>query len=119
MLSRLGLEVELVADGAAALALATRRPYDLVLMDCLMPGTDGLAATRAIRGHERVHGGQVPIVALTANALAEDRAACLAAGMDDFVSKPFTRPVLLASLHKWLPVGRAHVGSSSSPHAGS
>jgi signal transduction histidine kinase/ActR/RegA family two-component response regulator len=118
MLSRLGIEVDLAADGAEAIALATSRPYDLVLMDCLMPGTDGLAATRAIRGQERVHGGQVPIVALTANALAEDRAACLAAGMDDFVSKPFTKPVLLASLHKWLPVGRARACATPSPRAG-
>ena len=112
MLRHAGLHVDMAQDGAEAIELATTRSYDLVLMDCLMPGTDGFDATRAIRGHEVVHGGHVPIIALTANAMAEDRAVCLAAGMDDFVSKPFTRQVLLATVSKWLLADAAGRGGN-------
>jgi CheY-like chemotaxis protein len=70
-------------------------------MDCLMPGVDGFEATRAIRSREP-HGQHLPIVALTANALPEDRDACLAAGMDDFVSKPFDKRSLLGALQRWV-----------------
>ena len=106
MLQNLGCSVELVADGAAAIEAARRRRYDLVFMDCHMPGVDGYAATRGIRAGERAAGApRVPIVALTAAALAEDREKCFAAGMDDFLSKPVSMPLLGAMLRRW--VGKA------------
>ena len=105
MLQNLGCTVEVVADGVAACsALATAR-FDLVLMDCHMPGMDGYEAARRIRECEagREH---VPIVALTAAALPEDRERCFAAGMDDFLGKPTSMPQLAAALRRW--VGSAH-----------
>lgn len=88
MLERLGCEVTVVEDGAKAVAAVVDASlaYDLVFMDCQMPGTDGFTATRILRA-ARV---QSPIVALTANSSPADRAACLAAGMDDFAAKPVT-----------------------------
>jgi PAS domain S-box-containing protein len=102
LLERQGLHVDLANDGAEAISLAGQQRYDLILMDCVMPGVDGFHAARAIREQEMRQGFRVPIVALTANALAEDRAACLAAGMDDFVAKPFPRQTLMQALQKWL-----------------
>jgi response regulator RpfG family c-di-GMP phosphodiesterase len=71
-------------------------------MDCQMPGLDGFAATRAIRTLEGAHGRHVPIIALTANAMSGDREACLAAGMDDYLSKPVHRTALAQMLERWL-----------------
>jgi len=96
-----GVEVDIVGDGQQAIAMCERQRYDVVFMDCLMPGVDGFEATRAIRSREP-HGQHLPIVALTANALPEDRDACLAAGMDDFVSKPFDKRSLLGALQRWV-----------------
>ncbi len=107
LLSRLGHEVVHVRDGETALrtvraTLVRRRPepaFDLTLMDVQMPGLDGLAATRAIREIETVSGAaRLPVIALTANAFAESRAACLDAGMDGFLSKPVDRDDLVACL---------------------
>ena len=86
ILARAGLAVETAASGHEAIARVAREPFDLVVMDVQMPGLDGLDTTRSLRGLP--HGARVPIVALTANAFAEDRERCLAAGMDDFLSKP-------------------------------
>ena len=95
-----------MADGAAAIEAAGARRYDLVFMDCHMPGTDGYAATRGIRARERATGAvSVPIVALTAAALPAERDQCFAAGMDDFLSKPVGMPLLGAMLRRW--VGKA------------
>ncbi|HRH82048.1 MAG TPA: response regulator [Thiobacillaceae bacterium] len=103
MLQRLGLEADLAEDGQRALALCLGNAYDLILMDCQMPGMDGLAATRAIRQMERREARpRATIVALTANALPEERQACIEAGMDDFLGKPFKAADLGQVLSRWL-----------------
>ncbi|MDH4320423.1 MAG: response regulator [Desulfobulbaceae bacterium] len=104
-LEELGCRVEVATDGEEALAAAcSGADFDLILMDCLMPHMDGYAATRAIRDHEKKNpaGQHVPIIALTANAMEDARTTCLAAGMDDYLSKPFTAEQLRNMLRKWL-----------------
>ena len=102
VLETFGLQVDTAVDGDQAARLVCENDYDLVLMDCLMPDVDGFEATRRIRRHEVATGAHIPIIALTANALPEDREACLVAGMDDFVTKPFTRHALLQAIERWL-----------------
>lgn len=104
MLEFHGCSVDLAEDGRQAVEAVSKHPYDLVLMDCQMPVMDGFAATAAIRQHEATSGsGQhVPIIALTANAMEGDRERCLAAGMDDYLSKPFSQQNLLATLQRWI-----------------
>ena len=102
MLERVGLTVALAMDGRAAAQAACENAFDLVLMDVQMPVLDGLDATRAIRVHEAGQGGHTPIVALTANAMAQEREQCLAAGMDDFLPKPFSSAQLHQVLARWL-----------------
>ena len=86
LLERMGHRVDAAWDGQQAVAAVEQTEYDLVLMDCQMPNMDGYAATRAIRRLER--GRQLPIVAMTANAMPDDRQRCLEAGMDGFLAKP-------------------------------
>ena len=100
LLRKLGLESAIVADGASAVDVAALEHWDAVLMDCQMPGMDGLEATREIR--KKLNGRPLPIIALTANAMAGDREACVAAGMDDFVPKPVRQEELRACLERWL-----------------
>ncbi len=100
MLEKHGLKITVVGTGEAAVETALRDPWDVVLMDCLLPGIDGFAATREIRAG--LNGRPLPIVALTANVQPEDRADCAAAGMDDFLPKPVKRADLYACLKKWL-----------------
>jgi signal transduction histidine kinase/CheY-like chemotaxis protein len=95
LMRRLGHEVTLVEDGAQAVATWRDGDFQAVLMDVQMPVMDGLEAARAIRGEEAARGGRVPIIALTAHAMAADRERCLAAGMDGYVSKPI-QPEALA-----------------------
>ena len=99
-LRKLGLEVALVSSGVEGVDAALRETWTLVLMDVSMPGVDGYEATRRIR--RRLEGRPLTIIALTANARAEDRAACLAAGMDDFLTKPVRQEMLWACLSKWI-----------------
>ena len=100
MLRRIGLDTVLVANGYEALELAVTERWDVVFMDLRMPGIDGLETTRLIR--RQLAGRALRIVALTANAMAEDRAACLAAGMDDFITKPVKHDELRLRLERWL-----------------
>ncbi len=105
VLETLGCSVTMVNNGREAVQALQRAPFDLVLMDCQMPEMDGYMATRAIRALELDGGGarRTPIVALTAHATQADRERCLNAGMDSYVSKPFTQAVLLRELQCWLP----------------
>jgi PAS domain S-box-containing protein len=103
MIKHIGHQVVVAGNGALALeAIATQR-FDLVLMDMQMPVMDGLEATAAIRAREQLVDEHVPIVALTANALDGDRQKCLAAGMDDYLAKPFDIAQLRAICDLWLP----------------
>ncbi len=111
MLDRMGCKVEVVANGQKALDRVLDERFDLVLMDCHMPEMDGLDATRRIRekeseGSDLEEKGlrrRTPIVALTAHAMKGDREQCLAAGMDDYLSKPFNQEQLVEVLKRWLP----------------
>jgi len=103
MLACFGVDAHLAGNGREALDELERNPYDLVLMDCHMPEMDGYAATRAFRERER-HSllKRTPVVALTANALVEDRERCIDAGMDDHMSKPLMLEALSELLQRWL-----------------
>lgn len=106
MLTSLGLEVEIAHHGQQALDVMQTRCFDAILMDCEMPVMDGFAATRALRNREPA-GTHVPIIALTADVTSTGRAACLAAGMDDHLAKPFRREALRAMLVRWLASARS------------
>ncbi|HZK81395.1 MAG TPA: ATP-binding protein, partial [Humisphaera sp.] len=98
-LRRVGCTCEIVGDGSLALEAVQTRKYDGVLMDCQMPGMDGLEATRRIREHEAATGAKrIPIIALTAEAIAGDREKCLAIGMDGYVTKPINAADLFAAI---------------------
>jgi CheY-like chemotaxis protein len=103
MLEKRGYRVTLSADGAAAVAAFETEPFDIVLMDVQMPVMDGLEATRAIRARERGGATRVPIIAMTANAMIDDRKTCLQAGMDGYVSKPVSAEQLTAAIEAAVP----------------
>ena len=105
LLRKLGLKVDVATDGAAAIERWLHGHYDAILMDCTMPGMDGYEATRRIRQLEQTTGRHTPIIALTANALEEARQECLAAGMDDFATKPMRLDSLKPLLAAWLGAG--------------
>jgi PAS domain S-box-containing protein len=111
MLEELGCDVDVASDGEEAVECAHARDYDAILMDMQMPRMDGLAATQAIRRLPR-H-ARTPIIALTANAFAEDRQRCFDAGMNDHLGKPVTPDTLGAALGRWLPALPA--GASPQP----
>jgi CheY-like chemotaxis protein len=95
------LELRVAQDGLQALAALDKESFDLILMDCQMPGMDGFEVTRRLRGA----GNRTPIVALTANLQRSFRDTCLHAGMNDFLGKPFRQAELLAVLERWLDKG--------------
>jgi signal transduction histidine kinase/DNA-binding response OmpR family regulator/HPt (histidine-containing phosphotransfer) domain-containing protein len=117
MLEGLGLDVSRAGNGEEALRSVRQADFDLVLMDCQMPVMDGFAATSEIRRHEQQHGRarQLPIIAITANALQGDRESCLAAGMDDYLSKPFTQQALGQTLSRWIKLPRAVPAADDAP----
>jgi signal transduction histidine kinase/CheY-like chemotaxis protein len=100
LLERAGYQVTSVEDGQAALAAIDAQPVDVVFMDLQMPGMNGIDATAAIRARDRRSGKRMPIVAMTAHAMAGDREQCLAAGMDDYISKPIHASDLLAAVER-------------------
>ena len=101
-LHKLGCKVECASDGAEAVERVQSGSYDLVFMDCQMPVMDGYEATQEIRRREGV-GGHVPVIAMTANAQRSDQERCLAAGMDDFLTKPVALEALRGVLERWVP----------------
>jgi signal transduction histidine kinase/CheY-like chemotaxis protein len=104
-LRELGLSAHAVGNGIEALEAVARTQYALILMDCRMPEMDGMQATVAIRKRESLTGVRTPIIAMTANAMSSDRLECLAAGMDDYMSKPVSAKKLADVLKCWLPKG--------------
>ncbi|MFI4880314.1 MAG: response regulator [Steroidobacterales bacterium] len=106
MLASLGLAADTANDGREALQMLADTHYDAVLMDCEMPVMDGLAATRELR-RTAGQGPRLPVIALTADATSEARAACVNAGMDDYLTKPFTRAALHATLARWVAAASA------------
>jgi CheY-like chemotaxis protein len=105
VLERRGHSVTLANNGAEAVTLWARETFDLILMDIQMPGMDGYEATTAIREVERTTGAHIPIVAMTAHAMTGDRDRCLAAGMDDYISKPIHMEELLQKVEQFSPRG--------------
>jgi len=104
MLKQTGFKIHAASNGQIALDIYNNNDLDLILMDCQMPVMDGFTASREIRELEKQSARHIPIIALTANAFKEDKQACLEAGMDDFLSKPFKKKQLLDVMQQWLAV---------------
>ncbi|CAK0772424.1 two-component system, sensor histidine kinase and response regulator [Gammaproteobacteria bacterium] len=111
-LEGMGVEAHIAANGREVLEKLQEQIFDLILMDCQMPEMDGFEATAIIRANALANGVRhIPIVAITANAVPGDRDRCLAAGMDDYLSKPYSGKQLSAVLAHWLPVASQHSGN--------
>lgn len=117
LLTRLGYSTDIAADGAQALLMTQEHSYQAVLMDCQMPQMDGYTATRELRRREGDH-GHLPVIAMTAGALAEDREKCTAAGMDDYISKPVSADELEQALARWVHTAPPQAGNAAPPQAG-
>jgi two-component system, sensor histidine kinase and response regulator len=102
LMAALGFEVVTAANGALAIEAIGRQAFDVILMDCQMPVMDGYDATLAIRRLESRAGKRTPVIAVTAYALDGDREKCLAAGMDDFLAKPYSLSDLRRKLKRWV-----------------
>jgi len=113
MLEHFGISVDIAENGIIAVWKVGEQVYDAVLMDMQMPFMDGLTATRIIRSDKRFD--KLPIIAMTANARASDREACLQAGMNDHLAKPIDHSILFASLSRWIPRGEDRIHYKSHP----
>ena len=103
MLETLPYRIDLVSNGKQAFYKATHYPYHLILMDINMPDMDGFSTTQAIREWEQANAlANTPIIALTANALKDDREKCLAAGLNDYLAKPVKKEEMLKTVQHWL-----------------
>ena len=100
ILKKLGCEVEIAKDGRQGVEMASSTVYDLILMDCMMPEMDGYEATREIRKQEGDH-RRTPVIAMTANAMQGDQNRCLAAGMDDYLTKPTSKDLIVKAIARW------------------
>jgi CheY-like chemotaxis protein len=116
LLEKLGCRTDVAANGRAAVERLAGLSYDLVFMDCQMPELDGYEATRLIRA-SATPAARVPIVAMTANAMRGDRERCLAAGMDDYLSKPIKPSDLSRMLERWCPIDRSESGADAAQPA--
>ena len=106
ILSSAGYTVDVASDGGKAIEMLNNDNYDMILMDCQMPNVDGLTATRSIRASETENDSErIPIIAMTANAMREDRDLCISAGMDDYTAKPVKQKELLRIVEHWKPGG--------------
>jgi CheY-like chemotaxis protein len=102
MLQMLKCEVDIAVDGLEAVAASAMKQYNMILMDCHMPEMDGITATTCIREREKAANAlRVPIIALTANMAPGSREACIAAGMDDYMTKPVVRAELEQMIQRW------------------
>lgn len=110
LLEKIGYYVDAVANGKEAVQAVETAPYDLILMDVQMPGMDGLEATSIIREREKGNSRHIPIIAVTATAMKEDRELCLSAGMDGYVTKPFQPPELKDAIAKLLAASELNDG---------
>ena len=113
MLTKLGCTLDVAENGREALDRLAHGHYDIVFMDCQMPVMDGFEATAGIRKLELNTGRRQVVIALTANAMPEDRARCLAAGMDDYLSKPIALENLRSAVERWSKPGAARPPSLS------
>lgn len=103
ILDILGATYDVARNGVEAIEKVKQKTFDLVLMDIQMPEMDGFAATRAIRDYEAGKGVRTAIMGVTAHALRDDRDKCLTAGMDDYISKPFSFEGLAEKIRRWMP----------------
>jgi len=102
LLRALGLKADLAFNGLEALKALANKKYSIILMDCHMPEMDGFEATKAIRQLETSAQSRIPIIAVTALAMQGDEEKCLAAGMDDYISKPIDTQIFQAKIKRWL-----------------
>lgn len=102
LLKRMGLEFDIAMNGKQAIDAVRNKTYSIILMDVRMPQIDGIEATKTIRSLGSVNGKQIPIVAVTAQAMEGDRERCIWAGMSDYLAKPFTREELENTIAKWI-----------------